>query len=101
MSPIINRGDLVFVSNRSAVGFRTGDIVAFNLDGAARQDRPTVHRIIAVVDRGAAYLTKGDNSATDDSVAYAAAGVSALTRDHIAGRVIWTIPRAAAIFPFL
>lgn len=46
MSPVLNKGDIILVSNASHQQFNTGDIVVFKLE---TQSHPIVHRITSIV----------------------------------------------------
>ena len=62
------------------------------------EPHPIVHRVILVYgDGGGGYLTKGDNNVRDDESVYAAAGMRRLRREHIVGRVLWTIPKVGRL----
>ena len=74
-------------------------ISPLSLTQISTEPHPIVHRIILVDDDdgGGGFLTKGDNNLRDDESVYAAAGMRRLRREHIVGRVLWTIPKVGSL----
>lgn len=74
MYPAFSRGDIVFLSNRTAE-VRVGDIPAVWFEG---REEPMIHRVVRVWDGEAegdegterVFVTKGDNNEVDDLVLY-------------------------------
>ncbi|KAM0801674.1 microsomal signal peptidase 18 kDa subunit [Usnea florida] len=95
MSPVYQRGDILFVSNRTPA-IELGDVVVCWLEG---RKLPFVHRVIekhvlparAAINQRYGFLTQGDNSPVDDDWLYPL-GQHYLFRSDIIGTVKGHLP---------
>lgn len=86
MSPVLEKGDLVFVARRQT--YRTGDIVLVH-DGKERQ---VLHRLVIYNTLTNRILTKGDaNDSFDDP----------LSCEAIHGRLLFSVPKAGILLSVL
>uniref|UniRef100_A0A914UQ57 Signal peptidase complex catalytic subunit SEC11 n=1 Tax=Plectus sambesii TaxID=2011161 RepID=A0A914UQ57_9BILA len=97
MEPAFSRGDTLFITNYQEDPIRTGEIIAFKIEG---REIPIVHRVIKVheLQNGTSkFLTKDDNSQYDDRGLYPP-GQLWLTRKDVVGRVRAVVPYVGMIF---
>ncbi|KAG7001994.1 RNA 3'-terminal phosphate cyclase [Physcia stellaris] len=91
MEPAFQRGDLLFLWNRSQ-NTQIGEVVVYNVKG---KDIPIVHRVVRKYGGGSKplkLLTKGDNNLADDTELYAK-GQDYLNRsEDIIGSVVGYVP---------
>ena len=81
MEPELEVGDVVIISEPAADDLQTGDIIAFEKDGAL-----VIHRLAEIYeeDGETVYITKGDANNANDA--------GSITAGDIAGKVVFTIP---------
>ncbi|RPA83582.1 microsomal signal peptidase 18 kDa subunit [Ascobolus immersus RN42] len=91
MEPAFQRGDLLFLWNRSPDA-KVGEIVVYNVEG---KNIPIVHRVVRNHQGGLPYtklLTKGDNNHADDVELYARGQFYLNREKEVIGSVVGYIP---------
>lgn len=84
MEPAFSTGDLLVIRREET--YQPGDVIAFR-DGGSM----TTHRIVAEDAHG--FVTRGDSNNAEDS--------HPVTKEQIAGRMIWVIPKLGGAMLFL
>jgi signal peptidase len=89
MEPAITAADLVVVGPVQVNELKVGDIIAFRPQNGGDGKEPYVaHRIVAI-DPSGDFRVKGDNLASEDR--------NPVEPGDVAGRVLFTIPRAGTV----
>ncbi|KAM0675171.1 Signal peptidase complex catalytic subunit [Gurleya vavrai] len=86
MYPGFERGDILFLSPKKYIDYKTGDMTVFQMN---KNDIPIVHR--AIKRFGNRMLTKGDNNKYDDVSLYRK-GQYYLTEKDVLSRVVGNLP---------
>nr|WP_282594326.1 signal peptidase I [Halorientalis brevis] len=96
MSPSINAGDVVFVSEDDPTKIRENDVITFNPSGGplSERDELITHRVVNVTESdGTLYFeTKGDANDSPDA--------EPVPAENVVGRVTFTIPFIGHVVSF-